>query len=212
MVMCGVLFEVRTEFLSRVTGEHGSQWNIVLFHIYISGEGVAPWLMTNWLLEISIHLMALQPKLGLGLCWGSVTIMVYGVRLLASRPTPVNFGGPMIFLLGFTPLAKGSSFKTLETRPPSHSHLLHNTLCIAPGPPRGGWEFGFDGRACRLNTQEAFWYLTVHARDIILFKYSCCVSFVRSWSILFSSGPCKMLCAWMFWNSQQCFKFTSLVQ
>jgi hypothetical protein len=36
-------------------------------------------------------------------------------------------------------------------------------LCIAPGPPPGGWEFGFAGRACRLNTQEAFWYLTGHA-------------------------------------------------
>jgi hypothetical protein len=109
-----------------------------------------------------IHPMTLQPKSGLGLYWGSVTIMFYGVRLLASRPTPVNFGGPVIFLLGFTPLAKGSSFKALKTRPPSHSHLLHNPLCFAPGPPRGGWEFGFAGRACRLNTQEAFWYLTGH--------------------------------------------------
>jgi hypothetical protein len=108
--------------------------------------------------------MALQPKSGLGLLyWGSVTILFYGVRLLSSRPTPVNFGGPMIFCWGFTPLAKGSSFKTLKTRPPSHSHLLHNSLCFAPGPPRGGWEFGFAGRACRLNTQEAFWYLTGHA-------------------------------------------------
>jgi hypothetical protein len=112
----------------------------------------------------SIHPMALQPKSGLGLVyWGSVTIKFYGVRLLASRPTPVNFGGPMIFCRGFTSLAKGSSFKALKTRPPSHSHLLHNPLCTAPGPPRGGWEFGFAGRACRLNTQEAFWYLTGHA-------------------------------------------------
>jgi hypothetical protein len=104
--------------------------------------------------------MALQLKSGLGLlCWGSVTILFYGVRLLTSRPTPVNFWGTYYFLLGFTPLAKGSSFKALKTRPPSHSHLLHNPLCIAPGPPRGGWEFGFAGRACRLNTQEAFWYL-----------------------------------------------------
>jgi hypothetical protein len=54
-------------------------------------------------------------------------------------------------------------FKALKTRPPSHSHLLHNPLCLAPGPPRGGWEFGFAGRACRLNTQEAFWYLTGRA-------------------------------------------------
>jgi hypothetical protein len=51
----------------------------------------------------------------------------------------------------------------LETRPPSHSHLLQNPLCIAPGPPRGGWEFGFAGRACRLNTRlkvdtiKTFW-------------------------------------------------------
>jgi hypothetical protein len=67
------------------------------------------------------------------------------------------------FLLGFTPLAKGSSFKALKIRPPSHSHLLHNPFCFAPGPPRGGWESGFAGRACRLNTQEAFWYLTGHA-------------------------------------------------
>jgi hypothetical protein len=66
-------------------------------------------------------------------------------------------------MLGFTPLAKGSSFKALETRAPSHSHLLHNPLCIAPG----GWEFGFAGRACRLNTQEAFWYLAGHAYVII---------------------------------------------
>jgi hypothetical protein len=71
--------------------------------------------------------------------------------------------GTYDFLLRFTPLAKGSSFKALENRPPSHSHLLHNPLCIAPGPPRGGWEFGFADRACRLNTQEAFWYLTEHA-------------------------------------------------
>jgi hypothetical protein len=84
-----------------------------------------------------------------GICWGSVTIMFYGVRLLASWPTPVNFGGTFDFLLGFTPLAIGSSFKGLETRPPSHSHLLHNPLFIAPGPPRGGWEFVFAGGACR---------------------------------------------------------------
>jgi hypothetical protein len=108
--------------------------------------------------------MALQPKSGLGLLyWGSITIMFYGVRLLPSRPTPVNFGGAYDFLLGFTPLVKGSSFKALKTRHPSHSHLLHNPLCIAPGPPRGGWEFGFASRACRLNTQEAFWYFTGHA-------------------------------------------------
>jgi hypothetical protein len=34
---------------------------------------------------------------------GSVTIMFYGVRLLASRPTPVNFGGRMIFYWGLLP-------------------------------------------------------------------------------------------------------------
>jgi hypothetical protein len=52
----------------------------------------------------STHPMALQPKSGLGLlCWGSVTIMFYGVRLLASRPTPVNLGGPMIFCWGLLP-------------------------------------------------------------------------------------------------------------
>jgi hypothetical protein len=61
--------------------------------------------------------------------------MFYGVRLLASRPTPVNFVGTYDFLLGFTTLAKGSSFKALKTRPLSHSHLLHNPLCTAPGPP-----------------------------------------------------------------------------
>jgi hypothetical protein len=33
----------------------------------------------------------------------SITIMFYGVRLLASRPTPVNFGGPMIFCWGLLP-------------------------------------------------------------------------------------------------------------
>jgi hypothetical protein len=50
--------------------------------------------------------MALQPKSGLGLLiliWGSVTIMFYGERLLASRPTPVKFGGPMIFCRGLLP-------------------------------------------------------------------------------------------------------------
>jgi hypothetical protein len=53
---------------------------------------------------ISIHPMALQSKSGLGLLyWGSVTIMFYGVRLLASRPTPVNFGRPMIFCWGLLP-------------------------------------------------------------------------------------------------------------
>jgi hypothetical protein len=65
-------------------------------------------------------------------------MMFYGVRLLASRPTPVNFGETYDILMWFTPFAKGSSFKALETLPPSHSHLLHNPLCIAPGPPRGG--------------------------------------------------------------------------
>jgi hypothetical protein len=53
---------------------------------------------------MSIHTMTLQPKLGLGLLyWSSVTIMFYGVRLLASRPTPVNFEGPMIFCWGLLP-------------------------------------------------------------------------------------------------------------
>jgi hypothetical protein len=52
---------------------------------------------------IIIDPMALQPKSGLGLLrWGSVT-MFYGVRLLASRPTPVNFEGPMIFCWGLFP-------------------------------------------------------------------------------------------------------------
>jgi hypothetical protein len=48
--------------------------------------------------------MALQPKSGLGLLyWGSITIMFYGVSLLASRLTPVNFGGTMIFCWGLLP-------------------------------------------------------------------------------------------------------------
>jgi hypothetical protein len=116
------------------------------------------------LIHLSIHPVTLQPKLGLGLlCWGSVKIRFYGVRLLASRSTPRYLWGTHDFLLGFTPLAKGSSFKALETRPPSHSHLLHNPLYIASGTPRGGWEFGFAGRTCRLNTQEVFWHLTGHA-------------------------------------------------
>jgi hypothetical protein len=52
----------------------------------------------------SIEQIALQKKSGLGLLyWGSVTIMFYGVRLLALRPTPVNFGGPMIFCWGLLP-------------------------------------------------------------------------------------------------------------
>jgi hypothetical protein len=61
--------------------------------------------LANYKIKIySIHPMALQPKSGLGLLyWGSVTIMFYGVRLLASRPTPVNFGGPMIFCWGLLP-------------------------------------------------------------------------------------------------------------
>jgi hypothetical protein len=50
------------------------------------------------------------------------------------------------------------------------------------------------------------------ARATILFKYSCCFSFVRSCSILFSSSQCKNLCAWIYWTSPQGFKFTSLVQ
>jgi hypothetical protein len=51
--------------------------------------------------DTRIHPMALQLKSGLSLLyWGSITVMFYGVRLLASRPTPVNFGGPMIFCWG----------------------------------------------------------------------------------------------------------------
>jgi hypothetical protein len=47
----------------------------------------------NALIVHSIHTMALQPKSDLGfLSWGSITIMFYGVRLLASQATPVNFG------------------------------------------------------------------------------------------------------------------------
>jgi hypothetical protein len=58
----------------------------------------------GFMLHPSIHPMALQPKLGLGLLYrGSVTIMFYGLRLLASRPTPVNFVGPMIFCWGVLP-------------------------------------------------------------------------------------------------------------
>jgi hypothetical protein len=52
----------------------------------------------------SIHQMTLQPKLGPDLlCWGSITIIFYGMRLLASRSTPVNFGGPMILCWGLLP-------------------------------------------------------------------------------------------------------------
>jgi hypothetical protein len=59
---------------------------------------------THRLVIWSIHPMALQPKSGLGLLyWSSVTIMFYGVRLLASRPIPVNFGGPVIFCWGLLP-------------------------------------------------------------------------------------------------------------
>jgi hypothetical protein len=115
----------------------------------------------------SIHPVALQPKPGLGLLCGFVAIRFHSMRLLTSRLTPVSFGGTYEFLLGFTPLAKGFSFKALKSRPPSHSHLLHNPLCLAPGPPLGGWEFGFAGRACRLNTQEAFWYLN-RARLLVI--------------------------------------------
>jgi hypothetical protein len=38
-----------------------------------------------------------------GLLLYSVTIMFYGMRLLASRPTPVNFGEPMVFCRGLLP-------------------------------------------------------------------------------------------------------------
>jgi hypothetical protein len=73
--------------------------------------------------------MTLRPKSVLRLlCCGSITIMFYGVRLLASRLTPVNFWGTYDFMLGFTPLAKGSRFKA----PPSHSHLLHNPIVHCP--------------------------------------------------------------------------------
>jgi hypothetical protein len=142
--------------------------------------------------------MVLQTKSGLGLLyWGFITIMFYGVRLLASRSTPVNFGGPMIFCRGLLPQAKSSSFKALKTRPPSHSLLLHNPLCIAPGPPRGGWEFGLAGRACRLNTHEAFWYLTGHAYSYLLATtVYCCgvVSYNASHEMLqFSDLPCVLI-------------------
>jgi hypothetical protein len=131
--------------------------------------------------------MALQPKSSLGLY-----LLPRGRHLLTFRnnkdlrceavsltTNPRQLWGTYDFLLGFTPLATSSSFKELKTRPPSHSHLLHNLLCIAPGPPRGGWEFGFGGRACRLNTQEAFWYLTGNAYCL---KYIICY-FVR-WATL----------------------------
>jgi hypothetical protein len=46
----------------------------------------------------------------------------------------------------------------------------------------------------------------------MLFKYSCCLLFVRVCSLLFSSSECKNLCAWIFSNFPLCFKFTSLAQ
>jgi hypothetical protein len=76
--------------------------------------------------------------------WGSKDVAIrhrtitHIHRLLASRSTPVNFGGSVNLLLGFPSLASVPVFKALETRPSSHSHLLHIPLCIAPGPPRGG--------------------------------------------------------------------------
>jgi hypothetical protein len=51
--------------------------------------------------------MALQPKLGHGLLYrDSVTIIFYSVRLLASRPTPVKFEGPVIFCCDLLPKPK----------------------------------------------------------------------------------------------------------
>jgi hypothetical protein len=101
--------------------------------------------------------------------------------------------------LGFTPLAKGSSFKALKTRPPSHSHLLHNPLCIAPGPPRGGWElvccqslqveytgsFLVFNRACLLYMSHhlLIWFIVLlyHLRHNKIFSY---VSTENHWAIL----------------------------
>jgi hypothetical protein len=59
-------------------------------------------------------------------------------EVVSLTTNPRSLWGTYDFLLGFTHLAKGSSFKALKTCPPSHSHLLHNPLCIAPGPPQGG--------------------------------------------------------------------------
>jgi hypothetical protein len=53
-------------------------------------------------------------------------------ELVSLTTNPRYLWGTYDFLLGFTSLAKGSSLKALETRPPSHSHLLHDPLCICP--------------------------------------------------------------------------------
>jgi hypothetical protein len=81
---------------------------------------------------ISIHPMALQPELGLGLlCWGSLTIMFYGVRLLASWPTPVNFVGPMIFCWGLLPEPKVPVLR--RWKPVLHPTLICcTTHCALP--------------------------------------------------------------------------------
>jgi hypothetical protein len=64
-----------------------------------------------------------------------VTMKFYSVRLLASRPTSVNFEGYDI-LLGFTPLAKGSSFKALESSCalPLDHHEEVESLCLLAEP------------------------------------------------------------------------------
>jgi hypothetical protein len=82
----GRIYDTPTPFRSR-------NYKLYLYSLFIS--------VPNF---YSIHPIGLQVKSGLGLLyWGSVTIMFYGVRLLASRPTPVNFGGTMIFCWGLLP-------------------------------------------------------------------------------------------------------------
>jgi hypothetical protein len=136
----------------------------------------------------SIYPMALQPKSGLGLsCWVSIIIIIfYSVRLLASWTTPVNFGGPMIFYWGFTPLAKGSSFKALKTCPPSHFHLLHNPLCL----PLDHHE---EADSLGLLAERAGW---IHG-SFLVFNRAC---------LLASACPTTSVCVCL------CVLFTSAVQ
>jgi hypothetical protein len=93
-----------------------------------------------------------------------MTILFYGVRLLASRPNPVNFGGPMTFCWVYSP----SQVPVLRRwKPALHPTLICcTTHCALPLDHHEEAEFGFAGRACRLNTQEAFWYLTGHTIGI----------------------------------------------
>jgi hypothetical protein len=105
--------------------------------------------------------MALKPKSGLGLLyWGSITIMFYGVRLLASRPTPLNSGGPVFFCWGLLYKSKVPVFLILLSRLCHYSVSLVAPLFIwmvlvpcagdSPSDRGGEWRGDYD----RVNNRD----------------------------------------------------------